>query len=331
MVKELSIIEAEDTVPYQNLALEEYLLHNVGQGQCILYLWQNRCTVVIGKNQNAYKECQVEGLKAEGGFLARRISGGGAVFHDLGNLNFTFLAKKEDYSVERQTQVILEAVKKLGIDAEKNGRNDITVEGRKISGNAYYQAGDRCFHHGTILLSVDKEKMSRYLQVSREKLQSKSVDSVRSRVANLTEFVPGVSVGQMKKLLIAAFEEVYGLFSKPLELWQLNQEKIGILEEKYSCESWNYGQKLPFTHQLDRRFSWGEVLVRLQVFEGRVKDVRIYSDALDTVVTDLVSEALLGGLYDSETLKQGVMKVDAENELQKTMKEDLAQLLDFAH
>ncbi len=187
MIKQCLTILGSGVDPYANLALEEYLLTHIPDETVIPYLWQNQNTVVIGKNQNAWKECRFTDLEADQGHLARRLSGGGAVFHDLGNLNFTFLAHKEDYSVPKQLDVILEAVRSLGISAEKTGRNDVTADGRKFSGNAFYSNGVTEYHHGTLMVDVDKEKLSRYLNVSPKKLQSKGVDSVRSRVVNLRE------------------------------------------------------------------------------------------------------------------------------------------------
>ncbi|MBO4358960.1 MAG: lipoate--protein ligase, partial [Erysipelotrichaceae bacterium] len=138
------MIDTSCKVPYRNQALEEYLLDQVDSKSLILYLWQNQRTVVIGKNQDAFNECNIERLENDGGYLARRLSGGGAVYHDLGNLNFTFLSHKVNYDVDRQDKVILDAMNRLGFDAEKNGRNDLLIDGRKFSGHAYYSRGDRC-------------------------------------------------------------------------------------------------------------------------------------------------------------------------------------------
>ena len=171
--------------PFRNLAIEKNLTFLTQEGQCILYLWQNHKTVVIGRNQNAWKECNVDALLADGGTLARRMSGGGAVFHDLGNLNFSFCVRKEDYDVDRQLEVIRQALHREGIEAVKSGRNDLLADGRKFSGNAFYKSGEFCCHHGTIMIDVNRDLIGRYLHVPERKLLSKGIASVQSRVINL--------------------------------------------------------------------------------------------------------------------------------------------------
>ena len=217
MIERLTYIETDNTNPYHNLALEEMLLENVEKNECILYLWQNKNTVVIGRNQNSWKECKVEFLEENGGNLVRRLSGGGAVFHDLGNLNFTFLVHKENYSVERQLQVIIKALEKFGLKAEKNGRNDITVDGRKFSGNAFYQLKDNCYHHGTLMVNVNMQDLSKYLNVSKDKLKSKGVDSVKSRVINLSSLCEEITISSLKDKLFEAFGEVYNCTPERLD------------------------------------------------------------------------------------------------------------------
>ena len=302
MIEKLSCVFATDTNPYKNLALEEYLLHIVDSGECILYLWQNEKTVVIGRNQNCWKECHVTELEETGGHLARRLSGGGAVYHGLGNLNFTFLVPCEDFDVGRQTEVILEAVRSFGIDAERTGRNDLTVDGRKFSGNAYYRTDRACYHHGTLLLQDDSAEMEKYLSVSREKLRAKSVDSVRARVCCLAEYCEGITASAMQRALLIALSQVYGLPFSPLEDARLDYAALAELAEKYASPEWKYGRRLPFEYELGRRFSWGEVLLQLHVENGRIADLAVWSDALDTGYSGLVRDALLNTAFEAKAI-----------------------------
>ncbi|MCD7749357.1 MAG: lipoate--protein ligase, partial [Oscillospiraceae bacterium] len=205
MTERLYLYEGVGFDPHYNLAVEQQLLETVQPGECILYLWQNQNTVVIGRNQNAWKECRVSRLESEGGTLARRLSGGGAVFHDLGNLNFTFLLPTADYDLRRQTAVILTACQSLGVPAVLSGRNDLTAEGKKFSGSAFYHNRGRSYHHGTLLVQVDMEKLGRYLNPSSAKLEAKGVDSVRARVVNLADIQPDITIPALKEALTLAF------------------------------------------------------------------------------------------------------------------------------
>lgn len=245
MLRRLYAIAAEGTDPYENLALEAYLLERVQPGECILYLWQNQRTVVIGRNQHASNECRIQALEADGGHLVRRLSGGGAVYHDLGNLNFTFLTVRRDYDVARQTETILQAVRALGIPAEKNGRNDLTAAGGKFSGHAYYQTGEQCYHHGTLMVSVDLSPLAAYLQVSPLKLEAKGVKSVRARVVNLTQFRPELTVAQLRQALVEAFGRVYGLPVHPLRTDQLDAQALARGRARFADPAWVYGDSRP--------------------------------------------------------------------------------------
>lgn len=327
MITALTILPHEDTDPYRNLALEEYLLTHVNPGECILYLWQNRHTVVIGRNQNSFRECRIEALEQDGGFLARRLSGGGAVFHDLGNLNFTFLVGKPDYDVNRQTEVILRAVKSFGIPAVRTGRNDLVADGRKFSGNAYYETGEYCYHHGTILVDVNKAHMSRYLNVSQSKLQSKSVESVKSRVANLSEFVPDITVEAVKTAMAKVFSECYGLpvdrMKEGLIDWDQVEEKRG----KFASWEWKYGRKIPFTNQFLRRFPWGETELSVEVNEGRIRQAVVSSDALDVEFLKRLETQLPGTPYRLPDLLLLLKNLPTADLQQESMKSDLAAFL----
>lgn len=289
--------------PYYNLALEAYLLESVQEGECILYLWQNQRTVVIGRNQNAWQELKVALLKEEHGFVARRYSGGGAVFQDLGNLNFTFLVHESVYNVDKQLSVILKALAKLNIHAEKNGRNDLTVDNRKFSGNAYYKKNKQCYHHGTLLVHANLKDMTRYLNVSKEKLKSKGVSSVRSRVANLCEFQSELTIDELKEKLIDAYNEIYGSYEL-LEIDQLNQLRLVELKAQFSSWDWLYGRNISFDHQLSKRFHWGEIDLQLHVDKGVIQSLNCYSDAMDQDFILLVKEKLIGCRYEEAAMHQ---------------------------
>lgn len=301
-MKRLSCIINRETNPYHNIALEEYLLDHVAEDEVILYLWQNRKTVVIGYNQNAWRECRVEALSEDGGFVARRLSGGGAVFHDLGNLNFTFLAQRADYDMEKQSEVILRAVQSFGIPAIRNGRNDLTVEGRKFSGNAFYRRGDCCYHHGTILIRADKGLMGNYLTVSKEKLKSKGVESVKSRVVNLEEYVPELTVSQMEEALVRAFGEVYGGVAEPYDMRGIDSGELEKRQERFGSWEWLYGRKIPFQYEVSQKFPWGEVQIQLEVSEGVIRRAVVWTDAMDVGFSPYAEKWLEGVRYRKEEL-----------------------------
>ncbi len=323
MITKTRFIESQQVVPYANLALENHLLETVAEETCILYLWQNQRTVVIGRNQNAWRECRTTELAADGGYLARRLSGGGAVFHDLGNLNFTFLLPTQDYLVKRQLEVILQAVRKLGLKAEISGRNDVTVEGRKFSGNAFYDSHGRSYHHGTLLVDVNMADLSRYLQVDEQKLASKGVASVRSRVVNLKSLLPDLTLEQLKNALVEAFGEVYGTEPQPLEEAMLNPTRLAELETQYASWEWNFGAKIPFTHQLQKRFAWGGVEMQLQVNKGHIVQAVVYSDALEAELFAALGPALKGSRYEAQAISQILLKLAADGSGQA---EHLAEL-----
>ena len=294
MIRSLLIRETACVDPYENLALEQALLESIRPGECILYLWQNENTVVIGKNQNPWKECKTSLLQQEGGKLARRLSGGGAVFHDLGNLNFTFLMAQEDYCLDKQLNVIQTALADLKIPCQRSGRNDIVADGRKFSGNAFYKNGKQACHHGTLLVNADMDKLGRYLSPSKAKLQAKGVGSVRSRVVNLREFRPDLTMEMLKTALISAFSKVYGLEAAAMPSASPDPGRISFLAERNRSWEWNFGQKLPFTLECEDRFPWGGLQIQLQIEGGIIRSAKVFTDAMDWSLAPSL-EALLPG------------------------------------
>lgn len=327
MTGETHIFQSDSYNPWYNLAVEEFLLDTVKENQYILYLWQNCNTIVIGKNQNPWKECRPGMLERDGGYLARRLSGGGTVYHDLGNLNFTFLMSREHYNLEKQTGVILAAVRKLGIPAEMNGRNDLTVDGRKFSGNAFCFRKNSAYHHGTILVSSNFEKLVHYLQVPEEKIRSKGIESVRSRVVNLTEYNHSLTIDTVVKTLIQEFTLAYGEAPGGVQNVQsLDQAVIRKLFEKYASWEWRYGEVPNFDMEISTRFAWGGIEIGLKLEKGIVVEAFVYSDALDVEFIEMIPEVLKGAPLNAVVLGDRLSQMKAEG-FRWTMREDIVQWL----
>ncbi len=325
MIDRLRVYESDGVDPYRNLAIEQHLLESVESGCCLLYLWRNERTVVIGKNQNAWAECRTTLLSDEGGRLARRLSGGGAVYHDLGNLNFTFLMREEDYDLPRQLSVIRQACLLCGIETEISGRNDLLASGRKFSGNAFYHHEGRAYHHGTLLVDVDADAMSRYLSPSKAKMQAKGVESVRSRVVNLRELNPAITVDALKAAMKQAFSEVYGL---PLDLPPvIDEARVKGLSAHYASDAWLFGQKLPFTFRCESRFLWGGIELQIRADRGVITDAKVYTDAMDDGLADKLKAALTGCSLQIDAIAQTLRESDVEQDKRADLIELIASVL----
>ncbi len=320
MITQLQVYISDDTDPYKNLAIEHDLLDTTPADCCTLYLWQNAHTVVIGRNQNAWAECQCSLLEQEGGKLARRTSGGGAVFHDLGNLNFTFLCATEHYDVEKQLTVIQTACRLAGIQAEVSGRNDIVAQGRKFSGNAFYNSKGKSLHHGTLLVTADMERVGRYLTPSRAKLHTKSVKSVKSRVINLSELCEDLTCDTMKQHMLTAFEQVYGL---PVTYRQtIDTEQIAKLTSIYADWNYRYGSPIPLSVSAKNRFSWGEIEIQIDVKDGIIRTAKVYTDSMDWSLSSQIENVLTGRL-----LKLDVIQNALASALSPSVAEDVNSLI----
>jgi lipoate-protein ligase A len=340
MTYDTRIIRTSSKDPWWNLAVEEYLLGRAEPDQCILYLWQNENTVVIGRNQNPWRECRTDLLESNGGKLARRLSGGGAVYHDSGNLNYTFVAGRNAYDTERHLKVILSAVRSLGIEAEKSGRNDLTASGRKFSGNAFCIRKQSAYQHGTILVSTDLENMSKYLQVSEEKMRSKGVKSVKSRVVNLSELRPGLSVDDTADALIKSFRKEYGSAAdieksvgkgskdRKDSKDSKDRESREALEElycKYSSWAWRYGEAPGFDVTFETRFPWGGIEIRFRLQNGIVSEAVVYSDAMDATYIAGLPDVMRGTRFNSGQIAGRILDAAGEEPGDtRAMAEDLA-------
>lgn len=323
MISSLSIYRASGSDPFENLAREQILLEQGGEAECILYLWQNENTVVIGRNQNAFKECRISLLEEDGVRLARRLSGGGAVFHDKGNLNFTFLLPRADFDISRQSEVILRACRAFGIPAELSGRNDLTALGHKFSGSAFYKSGSRAYHHGTLLLHADLERLGRYLSPPKAKLEAKGVASVRARVTNLSAFVPGLTVENMARQLVRAAERVYDLPAQSYSFTPEMEVEVARLTAHYASREWRFGANTPASFSCEKTFPWGTVSLELQVERGIISHARVYTDAMAWELSEHLQQALTGRDFSLSAMQKGLLSM----EIQPDIRDDLSRML----
>ena len=281
MKPKLRIVLSHQHNPYLNLAVENGLLQRHEPNAVTLFLWRNERTVVIGANQNPFAECNLQAMADDGVLLARRRTGGGAVFHDLGNLNFSFVADKSLYDVPRQMRVIQQALRHFGLETEVSGRNDITFDGRKFSGNAFGSTREQALHHGTLLIKTDAEKMMRYLNVNRTKLQKHGVQSVASRVVNLSDVAP-ITAENVMQPLIEAFQNVYENVAEVVDFDALCDAEAIAFSQKIQSEEYLLGRWREFRAVQSGHFAWGSVAVDLRIDEQRgvISSATIASDSL---------------------------------------------------
>ena len=305
------ILTGDALDPWHNLAVEALLFDTLGRDARVLYLWQNRNTVVIGRHQNAWKECRVKLLEDEGGVLARRSTGGGAVYHDLGNLNFSFVMPRSEDDLRRRLNVVRRAVAAFGIATEFTGRNDLVVSagGGKFSGSAFRYTNDVALHHGTLMVDVALEKLGRYLAPDAGKLRAKGIDSVRARVCNLRQLCPALTIPALTEALERAFAAEYGP-AEVLPIAKLDPERLARLEREYDSWDFRLGKALPFDVTLERRFDWGGVTLEMKLRQGVVAEARAYSDAMDEAMVARLAPALTGARFDNTALAGALRKLE---------------------
>jgi lipoate-protein ligase A len=309
------VLIADTHDPYFNLATEDWIYRDMDLERKVLYIWRNANTIVIGRGQNAWSECDLSKVQQDGVQIARRHSGGGAVFQDLGNTCFTFMSAREKGSsakdfYARNNTILLGALRRLGITAEASGRNDLVVrqgEDRfKISGSAFKESHDRCFHHGTMLLNVDLGRLARYLTPNQKKLEAKGIKSVQSRVMNLTELVPALDHQAFQEALIAEFFEHHQASCEPESLDHGTLRAIPTLSSYYeTLRSWDwiFGKTPSFSHRLEHRFSWGTLELHLHAQRGHIEQAKAYSDSLDPDFIEAVPSHLAGRPYTLEGIR----------------------------
>ncbi|BAO06307.1 MULTISPECIES: lipoate--protein ligase [Enterococcus] len=327
----------ENHDPRVNLAIETFLLQEMPLEEPILLFYINEPSIIIGRNQNTIEEINREYVEEHGIHVVRRLSGGGAVYHDFGNLNFSFIMPDDGDSFRdfaKVTKPIIQALHELGISgAELKGRNDLVIDGLKFSGNAMYATNGRMFAHGTIMFDSDIDEVVNALKVKKEKIESKGIKSIRSRVTNIKPFLPeekqGMTTEEFREDILL---KIFGVSSvedvKTYELTEKDWEKINQISEQYYRNwDWNYGKSPDFNFSRQKRFSIGSIEVHLNVSEGIIEDVKIFGDFFGLGDIKDVEQVLTGIKYDKATLQEAVETIDIKKYFGAIEAQDLLELL----
>ncbi|MDF2856257.1 MAG: lipoate--protein ligase [Neobacillus sp.] len=318
------------TDPRINLAIEEYALKNLDINETYLLFYINEPSIIIGKNQNTVEEINTEYVEGNGIHIVRRLSGGGAVYHDLGNLNFSFITKDDGesfHNFRKFTEPVVAALRKLGVNAELSGRNDLLAEGRKISGNAQFSTKGRMFSHGTLLFNSEMDHIVSALRVKKDKIESKGIKSIRSRVANISEFLEEkMEIEEFRSLILQNIFE--GEEIQEYILTEEDWEKIHQLsKERYQSWEWNYGRSPKFNLQHSHRFPVGQIDVRLEVNKGVIESCKIYGDFFGVGDVTEMENKLRNVRYEKSELEEVLKDVDTTYYFGNISKEEFINLI----
>lgn len=319
------------TDPRVNLAIEEFALKHLDINETYLLFYINEPSIIIGKNQNTVEEINADYVREEGIHVVRRLSGGGAVYHDLGNLNFSFITKDDGNSFhdfKKFTDPVVKALKKLGVNAELSGRNDILADGKKISGNAQFSTKGRMFSHGTLLFDSEIENVVSALNVRMDKIESKGIKSIRSRVTNIREHLDeDMTMEEFKETLLAYLFEEFESVPK-YELTEKDWEEIRkISRERYANWDWNYGKSPKFNVELSNRFAAGSVDVRLHIVKGIIQENKIFGDFFGVGDVSDIEDKLNGVRYDREEIEKVLEDIDLKHYFGNVSRQEFLDLL----
>lgn len=305
------LIYNDITNPYFNLAMEEYFLKNTEED--LFLLWRNESAIIVGKNQNTLSEINYDYVKEKNITVVRRQSGGGAVFHDLGNLCFTFIScNNNSFSdFKRFTMPIINALKGLDINAEFSGRNDLLIDGQKFSGNAQYNYQNKVMHHGTLLFSSEIKDLSSALKVKPIKFEGKSVKSVKSRVTNISEHLKKpMDILEFKDYLMDFISKTDS-DSTIYELTDKDKENIeNLVKEKYNTWEWNFGKSPKFSLSNTLKYPGGNVEFNLNVKQGIIEEIKFFGDFFGKEDISFVEDKLTGVKHSEEALKEVLKDIE---------------------
>lgn len=317
--------------PRWNLALEQYVFDEMDRLRSYVMLWQNHNTIVVGKNQNTVSEINSDYVREHDITVVRRLSGGGAVYHDMGNLNFTFITDAEEsqkIDMHMFCVPIVETLRSFGVEAEISGRNDITIDGKKFSGNAQYIRDNRVMHHGTIMFDSDLSVVTQALYVKQEKLISKGIASVKSRVTNLRPYLPeGTTLEDFKNRLLEYLSVSSSIVPHPLT--QADHDRVDqICAERYAKWEWNYGYSPNYTDVHSQRVEGcGEIEVHLSVAKGLIQDIRFYGDFFGASDLSPLRSVLWGCECRRESIVSRLESFPLEEYIRNISAEQLAAII----
>ena len=322
-------IKNPSTNPYYNMAFDEYCLESLPIDEPVFFLWQNRPAVIVGFNQEVNTEVNLDYLKENGIDLVRRVTGGGAVYHDLENLNYTIVGRSEDLERDypEYASLLAKALQTLGVPATLSGRNDILVEGRKVSGFAKRVCKNRLMVHGTLMYNVDVDVLTNVLNPSTTKLQSKGIASVRSRVANLCEYLPEIPDIQT---FSQRLEEILSNNYTDTE-YQLTETDLAniqrLTDKKFATWEWNYGRSPKATLVHSARLACGTVEIHLTLAENRIASCRFGGDFLGNLPASDVEKALTGIPYEINEIRKCLSKIEINRYFDRVLVDDLLEMM----
>ena len=296
MIRRTACLIARGSDPFRNQAIEKHLMDTLPEDTAILYLWQNAPTVMLGRAQNPWYEVPVDDFAAKGGCIGRRFSGGGAMYQDRGCLNFSFIVPKTRFDIPRQLSAIGMAVGAFGVQAQASGRNDLSVEGRKFCANAFFKSGSAALHHGTVLVSAQLGQMVNALTVEERKLPP-GLKKPFPQVTNLSDVAHTANIPALQESLYWAFGRAFGMQPGMLDERMLDSRTVDAAAAQFAAREWIYPSGIPYTFTVSERFPWGGVTVQMREEGGIVRDVRVYTDAMEAALFSHIEQALIGSTY----------------------------------
>lgn len=325
----MKFIKTNWEIPYYNFALEEYLLKDAPEDEYVFF-YIHKPSIIVGKFQNTIEEINKEFVDENDIIVARRLSGGGAVYHDFGNLNYSFVHKagKEDVNnFEKFTLPVIDALKELGVDAELTGRNDIEIDEKKISGNAQCFKNGRILHHGTLLYNADMSNLVKSLKVKELKIKSKGIKSVRSRVGNIVDYMTeNMEIHEFKDFLLEQFGK-----SKDIEEYKLSEKILEDLnrrvEDQFSTWEWNWGNSPKYEVEKLEKFACGLIDIRMNIVNGIVDDCKIYGDFFTAEKLYVLEELLKGTKLKKEDIMKKLELIEIDSYFKCMTKDEFVSFL----